>query len=108
MAIKTYKGKAATAYLESMLGVPNRLPPTDDVMESAFAALADELEAQDAELLQEVEDLLTVYNYVEDGGKLKIWRSPIGATVQFYREGGTVTTTMLPAAAEWVRQQEGE
>jgi len=83
-------------------------PLSDKVMESAFATLADQLEAQDVELLQEVMDLWDVYEYIKGGGKLKIWRNPIGTTVQFYREGGTVTTTMLHVAAERVRQQEGE
>lgn len=87
----------------------------DDIMESAFADLADELEAQDVELLQEAVDVLTVWEYIKENGggitRPSVIVFPVDEAAEVKRfeqfENGR-TNANVTAAAAWVRQQEGE
>jgi len=111
MAIKTYRGKAATAYLESMLGVPNRLPDPDSVMKDAWDALGRELDAQLSADMQEVVDLWDVWGHIKENGG-GITRPAVivfpddeaTETKRFeYFDNGR-TNANVRAAAAWVRK----
>lgn len=74
----------------------------DTTMHDAFAALADELGAQ---IMQEVADLWDVFEYVSEGGRVKIWCDSVGMIVQASPLDGHVVTGTLSAAAAHIRKQ---
>lgn len=74
----------------------------DAINQDAFAALADELDAQ---IAQEIADVWDVLEYVGEGGRVKIWCDSVGMIVQASPLDGHVVTGTLPAAAAHIRKQ---
>lgn len=86
------------------------LPPTDVLMEMSFAALANDLAYQDAELLQEVVDLWDVWGWLQDYGgymtRIKRSKDSYGTLIAINTvdpDGGKVEYANLHQAANAIR-----